>query len=338
MTHPWSNHYPPGVAATLAPLAHSSLPEMLVAVAKEFDSALAFTACLPNGMNGSLTFAQVDRHSDAFAAYLREDLRLEPGDRVAVQMPNGLAYPVVAFGILKAGCVLVNTNPLYTASEIAQQYTDADVSAVVVVDMFADRLAPTLASLGDPPVVLVQLTEFFPRYVANTVRLVQRVWSRTLPRITFPATRLVDALRSGAMRAPADPSTYWRDIGPDTLAALQYTGGTTGVSKGAMLTHGNLLSNAEQMLQLIGGAIRPGLECVLTALPLYHIFAFTVNLLGFVEARTTCWCLHPDPRRTSSEPWKSTRSPGSPGSTPCSMRCAKSDGSSTTRQLTCAPR
>ena len=281
MTHPWSGHYPPGVAPDLATSLYTSLPQMLVAAADRFDSALAFTACLPNGMNGHLTFAEVDRHSDAFAAYLREELGLRPGDRVALQMPNGLAYPVVAFGVFKAGCVLVNTNPLYTTAEITRQYADADVSAVVVVDMFADRLAPALESLGHPPVVLVQLTEFFPRYVAGTVRLVQRVWNRTLPPITFPATRLAEALRRGTARMPADRSDYWRDLGPEDVAVLQYTGGTTGVSKGAMLTHGNLIANCEQMLQFIGGALRPGAECVLTALPLYHVFAFTVNLLSF---------------------------------------------------------
>jgi long-chain acyl-CoA synthetase len=237
----------------------------------------------------------VDRHSDSFAKYLREDLKLQPGDRVAVQMPNSLAYPVVAFGILKAGCVLVNTNPLYTTSEIERQFTDADVAAIVVVDMFADRLAPALESLGNPPVVLVQISEFFPRYVSRTVRLVQRVWSRTLPKITFPATRLADALRLGSAHTAVDASAYWRDLGPNDLAALQYTGGTTGVSKGAMLSHGNLLTNSEQMLQMIGDRLRAGEECVLTALPLYHIFAFTVNLLGFYQ-RGAHNILVPSPR------------------------------------------
>ena len=281
MAHPWTGHYPSGVAADLAPSPFSSLPEMLVAAAADYSSATAFTACLPNGMNGSLTFAEVDRNSDSFAAYLREELGLHPGDRVAVQMPNSLAYPVVAFGIFKAGCVLVNTNPLYTTPEIARQCGDADVAAVVVIDMFADRLAPALASLGNPPVILTQLTEFFPRYVAGTVRLVQRVWNRALPPIIFPATRLTDALSRGAQLTASDPSAYWRDLGTDDLAALQYTGGTTGVSKGAMLTHGNLIANCEQMLQFLGKTLRPGEDCVLTALPLYHVFAFTVNLLGF---------------------------------------------------------
>jgi long-chain acyl-CoA synthetase len=143
--------------------------------------------------------------------------------------------------------------------------------------------------------VLVQLSEFFPRYVSRTVRLVQRVWSRTLPPITFPATRLADALRLGAAHTAVDAAAYWRDLGPDDLAALQYTGGTTGVSKGAMLTHGNLLTNSQQMLQMIGDRLRPGEECVLTALPLYHIFAFTVNLLGFYQ-RGAHNILTPSPR------------------------------------------
>ena len=104
----------------------------------------AFTCVMPNGMKGSLTFAEVDRLSDAFAAYLREDLALAAGDRVAMQIPNGLAYPVAAFGILKAGCILVNVNPLYTASEMAKLYADAEISALVIIDMFAGKLATAL--------------------------------------------------------------------------------------------------------------------------------------------------------------------------------------------------
>ncbi len=287
---PWHAHYPPGVSAHLPPLPDASVGDLVTRTSAQYGNATAFTACLPNGMHGRLTYAEVDRLSDAFAAYLREDLRLGAGDRVAVQMPNCLAYPVVVFGILKAGCVLVNTNPLYTAPEMRRQFADAEISAVVGIDLFADRLAAALA--GDPPgagsphVVLVRITEFFPRYVAAIVRLVQRVWSRVLPPVTVAHTRLPETLRLGsdALRRGSDVGSYRAGLGPETLAALQYTGGTTGVSKGAELTHGNLLANCEQMIQMAGAHIRPGQECVLTALPLYHVFAFTVNLLGFYRA------------------------------------------------------
>ncbi|WNV77820.1 long-chain fatty acid--CoA ligase [Geodermatophilus sp. DSM 44513] len=273
-----------------------SLPEMLTAAAAEHATATAFTACLPNGMNGSLSFAAVDRAADCFAAFLREELGLAPGDRVAVQVPNCLAYPVVAFGVLKAGCVLVNTNPLYTTPELQRQYADAGVAAVVVVDLFADRLAPALPALGDPPVVLVRVTEFFPGYVAGIVRLVQRYWDRSLPAVAFPATTLADALGRGAAHlGDGDARRYWHDLRPGDLAALQYTGGTTGVSKGAVLTHGALLANVEQVLASVGDAVRPGRETVLTALPLYHVFAFTVNLLGFYR-RGAHDVLIPSPR------------------------------------------
>lgn len=287
-------------AAHLPDAPFANLPEMLAATVAEHAGAMAFSTCLPNGMNGSLTFADVDRAADEFAAYLREELGLAPGDRVAVQMPNCLAYPVVAFGVLKAGCVLVNTNPLYTTPELQRQYADAEVAAVVVVDMFADRLTPALPALGNPPVVLVRVQEFLPGYVAGIVRLVQRYWQRALPAVPYAATPLEEALRRGsALLVDGNTRRYWQGLRPDDLAALQYTGGTTGVSKGAMLTHGSLLANCEQILGFVGDAVRPGRERVLTALPLYHVFAFTVNLLGFYR-RGAHNVLIPSPRPLSN--------------------------------------
>ncbi|MGF1662945.1 MAG: AMP-binding protein [Kineosporiaceae bacterium] len=277
---PWQAHYPAGVRPEIPPLDHRNLGDLVAAASAEHAASPAFTTCLANGMHGSLSYAEVDRLSDAFAGYLRGHLGLRAGDRVAVQVPNCLAYPVTVFGILKAGCVLVNTNPLYTATEMTRQFADAEVSAVVGIDLFADRLAATLPGVGNPPVVLVRVTEFFPAYVAAIVRTVQRVWSRALPPVTFPHTRLPEALRLGAA-ADGDVAALRAGVGPESPAALQYTGGTTGVSKGAELTHGNLLANCAQMLEMAGPEIRRGQEVVLTALPLYHVFAFTVNLLGF---------------------------------------------------------
>jgi long-chain acyl-CoA synthetase len=280
---PWLAHYPADTPHEIAGLPERNLPEMFRASARQYADAIAFTQVMPNGMNGSLRFRDVDRLSDVFAAYLREDLGLQTGDRVAVQMPNCLSYPVVAFGVLKAGCVLVNTNPLYTASEMTHQFADSGARVLVIIDMFVDRLPEVLPKTSIEKVVTVRISEFFPSMIAGIIRLVQRYWDRSLPEITVEHTWLQDALDAGQKRIDDGGSTesYLTDVDRDALAALQYTGGTTGVSKGAMLSHGNLISNMQQMLGMAGSHLREGKEIVLTALPLYHIFAFTVNLLGF---------------------------------------------------------
>ena len=276
-----------------------TLPELIANAAAEYADTVAFTQCMPNGMNGSLTYAQVEALSDAFASYLREDVGLKAGDRVAVQMPNCLSYPVVAFGILKAGCVLVNTNPLYTASEMIHQFSDSGAKALVIIDMFADRLPEVVAPTDVETVVTVRIGEFFPPVIAGVIRLVQKWWNRSLPAITVEHTGLQAALASGRERL-GKAESYVAHLDADSLAALQYTGGgTTGVAKGAMLSHGNLVANTLQMMQLLSTHIRPGKEVVLTALPMYHIFAFTVNLIGFFHegARNI---LIPSPRPPSN--------------------------------------
>jgi long-chain acyl-CoA synthetase len=282
---PWLDHYPPDTPKEIADHGLRTMPEMLRAAAARHGDAIAFTQCMPNGMNGSLRFQEVDRMSDAFAVYLREVAGLDAGDRVAVQMPNCLSYPVVTFGVLKAGCVLVNTNPLYTASEMTHQFADSGARALVIIDMFADRLPALLPKTSIEKVITVRVGEFFPSLIAGVIRTVQKYWNRSIPPIEVEHTRLPDALDAGRARLEdgAALDAYLADLGRESLAALQYTGGTTGVSKGAMLSHGNLLANMQQMLAVAGSHIRPGEETILTALPLYHIFAFTVNLLGFYE-------------------------------------------------------
>ncbi len=297
---PWSTHYADDVAPELGEVAFPHLPALVRASAADYGSTIAFTQCMPNGMNGSLTYDRVDALSNDFAAYLREVVGLSAGDRVAVQMPNALSYPVVAFGILKAGCVLVNTNPLYTATEMVHQFSDSGAKALVVIDMFADRLPEVLPKTSIETVITVRINEFFPPVIGGVIRMVQKFWSRTVPKITVNHTPFPEALAAGrAKKADDKLAAYVADLGPDSLAALQYTGGTTGVSKGAMLSHGNLVSNTLQMIQMCGGYMRPGAEVVLTALPLYHIFAFTVNLLGFYRlgARNI---LVPSPRPPSN--------------------------------------
>jgi long-chain acyl-CoA synthetase len=280
--NPWLVHYPSDVPKQLPPVSFANLPDLLRSSAGQYEKTTAFTQVMPNGMNGSLTYAQVDKLSDHFASYLREELGLAAGDRVAVQMPNCLSYPIVAFGVFKAGCVLVNTNPLYTANEMIHQFSDSGATTLVIIDMFAGRLPEVLAHTKIKNVVTVKISEFFPTVVGGVVRGVQKFWSRSLPKIEVEHTKFSSALSLGkAKYSKEKASSYTAGLKSDSLAALQYTGGTTGVSKGAMLSHGNLVSNTLQMIAHCGDGMRAGKEIVLTALPLYHIFAFTVNLLGF---------------------------------------------------------
>ncbi|MGJ7440040.1 AMP-binding protein [Aquipuribacter sp. MA13-6] len=289
---PWVQRYPDGTRPDIGDVAERNLPELLRRSAREYADDVAFTQVMPNGMNGSLRYREVDRMSDEVAVYLREVVGLQVGDRVAVQMPNCLSYPVVAFGILKAGCVLVNTNPLYTRSEMVHQFADSGARALFISDVFADRLPEVLPRTSLGTVVTVPVSAFFPTVVNGIIRATQRYWQRTLPPVTVDHTTLRSALAQGRERLGSgdagsgdvgrvDLQSYLADVDLDSIAALQYTGGTTGVSKGAMLSHGNLVANTLQMLEMLGTHVRPGKETVLTALPLYHIFAFTVNLLGF---------------------------------------------------------
>jgi long-chain acyl-CoA synthetase len=279
---PWLAAYAAGVPARIETPPYRLLGEMAPDLAARRPAARAFTTVMPNGMAASLTFAEVDRTSDAFAAYLRETLRLEPGARVAIQIPNGLAYPVAAFGIFKAGCVLVNVNPLYTAHEMAHVFADAEPSAIVSIDMFADTLAAAMEEAPVPHVILTQAASLFPMPSRRLIGFVQKYVKKQVPYPRFRHAIFSKALALGAasIRAGANVKGYTSQMEPSAIACLQYTGGTTGVSKGAMLTHRNLLMNVAQVVAFRGDDMRES-DHVLTALPLYHIFAFNANLLGF---------------------------------------------------------
>ena len=282
---PWISKYASTTKPEIPPLPYRNLVEMVRKRSAENAAKTAFTQVMPNGMAGSLTYADVDRHSDEFAAYLRGTLGLSAGDRVAIQMPNSLAYPVVLFGVLKAGCVAVNTNPLYTPPEMTHQFSDSGAKVLVISDLFADRLPSVLPKTQVKTVVTVRITEWFPGLKGFIIRTVLKYVKKQLPPITVPHTPLQEALQAGRARIAGGEKVdgYAAGVELDSIAALQYTGGTTGVSKGAMLSHRNLLANTAQMLEMNGAYLDHGKETILTALPLYHIFAFTVNLLLFYE-------------------------------------------------------
>ncbi|MEL6959157.1 MAG: AMP-binding protein [Pseudomonadota bacterium] len=301
-TRPWTAFYGPDVRPELEAASYRNLPDLIRSVAEVYGKAKAFTCCLPNGMNGTLSFQQVDEMSDAFAAYLREVAGLQAGDRVAVQMPNALGFPVAAFGIFKAGCVLVNVNPMYTAEEMAKQFEDSEPHALVIIDLFADKIPAATKGHPIPNIIVTRVAEFLPSMPRGIVGLVQKYWDRSLKPIDVAHIRLPEALRAGRAKIrdeKVEVDAYHQAITGDDLAVLQYTGGTTGVAKGAMLTHGNLIMNMEQAMELLGGDMEKGKEVILTALPMYHIFAFTVNMLAFywLGARNV---LIPNPRPLSN--------------------------------------
>jgi len=297
---PWLAAYPLGVPARVETTASRLLGDLARDLAVRRGAAKAFTTVMPNGMRASLSFAEVARLSDAFAAYLREVLGLEPGERVAIQIPNGLVYPVAAFGIFKAGCVLVNVNPLYKAPEMAHVFADAKPSVIVAINMVADRLGEALKEAPIPHVILTEAASLFPMASRRLIGFVQKYIKKQLPVPRFRHMVFAKALAMGAQHVNRGTNVnhYAKGLEPAAIACLQYTGGTTGTSKGAMLTHRNLLMNVEQCIGFRGDDMRES-DHVLTALPLYHIFAFTVNFLGFFS-RGAHNVLIPNPRPLSN--------------------------------------
>ena len=282
-SRPWTRYYAPETSQDLAPLAWPTVAALVRDASRKYASNRAFSLLLPNGTTGHLTFAEVDALSDAFAVYLREVAGFGAGDRLAVQMPNCLAYPVVTFGAMRAALVTVNTNPLYTAPEMEHQFADSGATGLVVIDLFADKVAQVLPKTAIRTVIVVTIADLLPWLSRTVVRTVQRHVKKQVPPISFPHVTFDQAVAAGRRRltSGADPDVYLEGAGHDRVATLQYTGGTTGVSKGAVLSEGNLLANIAQCIEVWKPGVLEGQETVITALPLYHIFAFTANLMVF---------------------------------------------------------
>lgn len=283
---PWFKNYVHGILHEIPSLPYRNVDEIATHVAKKWGNKTAFSLCMPNGMCASLTYKEVDALASKFAAYLRSDLGLEPGDRVALQMPNCLSYAVAVFGVFRAGCVVVNVNPLYTSKEMEHQLRDSGAKAIVIIDMFTDKLAPILAATDLRAVITTSLGEFFPLPLKLLIQLKLKL-EKKIPTTNFSCLSFGTALRLGALKdGPQQPwrqAEPYKNRSPNEIAVLQYTGGTTGVAKGAMLTHGNLLSNMMQIQAYGTNFLKDGENVIFTALPLYHIFAFTVNLLVFFK-------------------------------------------------------
>ena len=295
---PWWPFFPPGVARSARALPFANLGQLVRGAGKVYGGRKAETLVLPNGLQASLSFADVDRLSDAFAAYLRHGLQLQPGARVAILLPNCLAYPVCAFGALKAGCVVVNTNPLYPPRELELQLQDSGAEVLVALDHFGEKVAAVAPRTQVKAIVMTGIADFFPLAVRLLIQTKLRLSGQIKP-LGLACTRLPRALRQGVqllgrarVLSPPDPHPQPTR---ESLALLQYTGGTTGTSKGAMLSHGNLLANIEQIAEITRPYLAEGQETVLTVLPMYHVIAFTINLLfGFHSGSHSV--LVPNPR------------------------------------------
>ena len=270
----WLNRYPEDVPAEINPDQYPSLVEMFEQSVQKYADQTAFI-----NMGQVMTFRKLEERSRAFAAYLQNELKLKKGDRVAVMMPNLLQYPIALFGILRAGCVVVNVNPLYTPRELEHQLNDSGAKAIVIVSNFAHTLESIVKNTSVQHVVLTSLGDQLSRPKGTLVNFVVKYIKKMVPKYHLPhATSMRMALRKGRRMQYVKPFMS----GEDT-AFLQYTGGTTGVAKGAILSHRNMLANVMQAKGAYGPVLTEGRELIVTALPLYHVFALTVNCLLFIE-------------------------------------------------------
>lgn len=271
---PWLKHYPESVPHEVDCEAYESVAVLFNESVKKYGNSISYEC-----MGKTLSFNELDKLSKDFASYLSNDLKLPKGSRIAIQMPNCLQYPVVMFGALQAGMVVVNTNPLYTSSEMKHQFKDSQADVIVIVANFAANLEKIIADIPAKHVIVTGLGDLLGGLKGTLVNLVVKYVKRMVPAYSIPkAVTFKDVLAAGAKQT-LEPV----QISQNDTAFLQYTGGTTGVSKGAELTHGNIVANMQQ----ISGWMKPKLkereEIVVTALPLYHIFALTVNCLAMLK-------------------------------------------------------
>jgi len=268
----WLNSYPPGVPAEISIDHVPSLVALFEQACTTYADKVAYLS-----MGKEMTYRQLDDESRAFAGWL-QSLGVARGERVALMMPNLLQYPVALFGTLRAGCVVVNCNPLYTPRELEHQLRDAGATVIVIVENFANTLQQVIARTAIKHVLVTPMGELLGLVKGALVNMVVRHVKKMVPDWSLPqAIDFATALSRGRAHG-------WQPValGHDDIAFLQYTGGTTGISKGAMLTHGNISANVMQAYSWIKPVVREGEEFIITALPLYHIFALTANCLTFL--------------------------------------------------------
>ena len=265
----WLKSYPPGVPAEADVDAYESIVALYEESVRRFADRPAYA-----NFDVSITYREMDERARALAAYL-QGLGLDPGDRVAIMMPNLLSNPISIFGVLLAGLTVVNTNPLYTARELEHQLSDSGARAIVILENFAHTLTEVIGRTKVEHVILVRMGDGLGFPKSALVNFVVRRVKKLVPPFHLPgAVPFARALKEGAGKTLRTATPGRGDV-----AFLQYTGGTTGVAKGAMLSHGNVVANLQQTSAWIGGQFEPGREVLVTALPLYHIFSLVANCL-----------------------------------------------------------
>ncbi|MCB0390831.1 MAG: AMP-binding protein [Bdellovibrionales bacterium] len=269
----WLKSYPTGVNHEIDPSTYSSIIDVFNKSIQKYGEKVAY-----KNMGATLSFAELDELTDQFAGFLQKQ-GLKKGDRIAIQMPNLLQFPVALFGALKAGLIVVNTNPLYTSREMKHQFNDSGAKAIVILANFAHQLEEIIEETSIETVVVTELGDLLGWPKRTLINFVVKHIKKMVPNFNLPrAINFLDALDIGKLEKLEKPSFSHEDI-----AFLQYTGGTTGVSKGAMLTHKNIIANMLQVKEWISTDLIEGEEVVITALPLYHIFSLTVNCLCFLK-------------------------------------------------------
>ncbi|MCF7220320.1 long-chain fatty acid--CoA ligase [Marilutibacter chinensis] len=271
---PWLKQYPEGMPSDIDVDEFPSVVSVLENAISHYNQRPAFA-----NLGKTLTYAEIDVLSRQFAAYLLGELKLKKGDRVAIMLPNCLQYPIATFGVLRAGLTVVNTNPMYTARELKHQLVDSGASAILVLDNFGHTVQEVIADTPVKQVITTGLGDMLGFPKGAIVNFVLKHIKKMVPDYSIAgAVRFRDTLALGQKHALPEIS-----IVPDDIAFLQYTGGTTGIAKGAMLTHRNLVANMQQAAAWVGTNVKLGEEVIITALPLYHIFALTANGLVFMK-------------------------------------------------------
>ncbi|WP_150913290.1 AMP-binding protein [Marinobacter halotolerans] len=271
----YQDKYPAGVPRSVDLKKYTSMVDVFDQAVKKFADKPAFSA-----VGATLTYRDLDTQSRNFAAWLQNHTDLKPGDRIAVQMPNVSQYPVVVFGAMRAGLIVVNTNPLYTTREMEHQFNDSGAKAIVVLANMAYNVEKVLPQTGIEHVIVTELADMHSPLKRTLMNAAVKHLKKMVPAYNLPqAHKLPAVLSEGSKEKFTAVESKLEDI-----AVLQYTGGTTGVAKGAMLTHANLVANLLQVRPMMGDSIEEGKEVVIAPLPLYHIYSFTLNCGIMLEA------------------------------------------------------
>lgn len=271
---PWRNQYPSSVPKHIDLSLYKNIPEVFDEAIKNYTDKKAFT-----NFSTSMSYAELDKQVNHFASFLQHELKLKKGDRIAIQMPNLLQYPIALFASLKIGLIVVNTNPLYTSHEMKHQFKDSGAKAIVILKNYAHLLESIIKETAIESVVVTEIGDLlkFPKNLI--INFAIKYVKKMVPAYKLPqAYEFAQALELGALT-----EVQKIEINQEDIAFLQYTGGTTGVSKGAMLTHKNMIANMLQIANWMLPKLKAGQEVALTPLPLYHIFSLTVNCLSFMR-------------------------------------------------------